>query len=71
MAKGTGGGKNYRSAKSGRFVTKTTAVRHPSTTVAETRGGGSTHGTHRSAVSGKFVKPGYAKRNPSKTIKDS
>lgn len=35
MAKG---GKVYRSAKTGRFVTKTTAKRSPSTTVGETRG---------------------------------
>lgn len=71
MPKGSGSGKNYRSAGSGRFVTKGHAGKHPSTTVGEKRGGGSTHGTHRSAVSGKFVKPGYANRNPSKTIKDS
>jgi hypothetical protein len=63
--------KNYRSAGSGRFVTKSQATRSPSTTVGETRGGGSTHGTHRSAVSGKFVTPNHAAKNPGKTIKDS
>ena len=67
----SGKGKTYRSAGSGRFVTKATATRHPSTTVSETRGGGSTHGANRSAVTGKFVKPGYAKRHPGTTIKDS
>jgi hypothetical protein len=71
MAKGSGTGKNYRSAGSGRFVTKGYAGKHPATTLGETRGGGSTHGAHRSAGSGKFVKEGYASRNPSKTIKDS
>ena len=63
--------KNYRSAGNGRFVTKNQATRSPSTTVAETRGGGSTHGAHRSAVTGKFVTPSYAAKNPGKTIKDS
>lgn len=71
MAKSSGTGKNFRSAKSGQFVTKSYAGRHPATTVGETRGGGSTHGAHRSAVTGKFVKEGYATRNPTKTIKDS
>ncbi len=71
MAKGAGSGKNYRSTKSGRFVTKSRATRSPKTTVGEKRGGGSTHGSHRSAITGKFVKPGHAKRNPSTTMKDS
>jgi hypothetical protein len=63
--------KSYRSAGSGRFVSKAAATRHPKTTVAETRGGGSTHGTHRSAITGKFVKPATAARHPNTTIKDS
>jgi hypothetical protein len=63
--------KNYRSAGTGRFVTKATAVRQPSRTVAETRGGGSTHGANRSAVTGKFVTPRYAAHHPKTTIRDS
>ena len=63
--------KNYRSAGSGRFVTKSQATRSPSTTMAETRGGGSTGGTHRSAKSGQFVTPSYAAKHPKTTIKDS
>lgn len=63
--------KNFRSAGSGRFVTKGYAVRNPGKTVGETRGGGSTHGVHRSAISGRFVKESYAKRHPRQTIKDS
>lgn len=66
-----GGGVSHRSAKTGRFVTGGHAARHPNTTLAEQRGGGSTHGAHRSAVSGKFVKPGYARSHPNTTIKDS
>jgi hypothetical protein len=71
MARSSGGGKNYRSASSGRFVTKGYATRAPNKTVAESRGGGSTHGAHRSAVTGKFVKPSTAARHPDTTIKDS
>jgi hypothetical protein len=63
--------KNHRSAISGRFVTKSTATRRPSTTVSETRGGGSTGGTHRSAKTGLFVSDAYAARHPKTTIKDS
>ncbi|MDF1598529.1 hypothetical protein PZ895_01915 [Mesorhizobium sp. YIM 152430] len=72
MAKSSSGsGKNYRSAGSGQFVTKAQAVRHPSTTIGEARGGGSTNGAHRSAITGKFVGPAAAARWPNKTIKDS
>ena len=64
-------GKNYRSAKSGEFVTKSYAGKHPSTTVSEARGGGSTHGTNRSAKTGQFVTKGYAAKHKGTTIKDS
>lgn len=69
MAKG--GGKNFRSAGTGKFVTKGFAKSHPATTVGETRGGGSTHGVNRSAKTGQFVTEGYAKSHPKTTIKDS
>ena len=69
MAKG--GGKSSRSASSGQFVTQRYANSHKSTTVTETRGGGSTGGTHRSAGTGKFVTDSYAKAHPATTIKDS
>ncbi|EIM31133.1 hypothetical protein MicloDRAFT_00001210 [Microvirga lotononidis] len=71
MAKGKGGGGSYRSAISGRFVTATHGKRSPSTTVRETRGGGSTGGTYRSASSGRFVTTKHGKANPNTTIKDS
>ena len=71
MAKSSGGGKNYRNASTGRFVTKAAADRNPKGTVGEARGGGSTHGAHRSAISGKFVSKAAAGRWPGKTIKDS
>jgi hypothetical protein len=63
--------KNYRSASTGRFVTKGTAARHPRTTVAEKRNGGSTGGVHRSAITGKFVTKSTAARHPRTTIRDS
>lgn len=68
MAKG--GGKSFRSAGTGQFVTKSFAGKHPSTTLGETRGGGSTGGTHRSAKSGEFVSAAYAAKHPKTTIKD-
>lgn len=73
MAKGnsSGGGKNYRDAGSGQFVTKSYADKHPKSTLGETRDGGSTHGAHRSAGTGKFVSDKYAARHPKTTIKDS
>jgi hypothetical protein len=71
MTKKSSGGKNYRSAKTGQFVTRRTADRNPTTTVGETRGGGSTHGAYRSAITGKFVGKPAAARWPDKTIKDS
>lgn len=63
--------KSYRSAGTGRFVTKGYAAKHPATTLGETRGGGSTGGTHRSAKTGRFVTGSYAARHPGTTIKDS
>ncbi len=72
MAKSSsGGGKNYRNASSGQFVTKSAATKNPSGTLGEARGGGSTQGAHRSAITGKFVGPAAAARWPGKTIKDS
>lgn len=63
--------KDHRSAESGRFVTSKQATENPKTTLAEKRGGGSTHGAHRSAITGKFEKKAAAARWPDKSIKDS
>lgn len=71
MAKGKGGGSNFRSAITGRFVTAEHGSASPRTTVREAKGGGSTGGTHRSAISGRFVTTRYGKANPRTTIKDS
>ncbi len=70
MAKKSGGGGHYRSAISGRYVTKAHGKRSPNTTVLEKTGGGST-GSARSAKTGRFVTDGYANRNPKTTVKES
>ena len=64
-----GGG--YRSAKSGRYVTKGYGKSHPRTTVQEVPGkSGSTGGSYRSAVSGRFVTAKYGKANPKTTVRE-
>ena len=54
--------KNYRSASTGRFVTKGTAARHRAPPLPK-RNGGSTSGVHRSAITGKFVTKSTATRH--------
>lgn len=70
MVKKSGDGGHFRSAITGRYVTKAHGNRSPSTTVFEKTGGGST-GSARSAKSGRFVTEAQAKRNPRTTIKES
>ena len=53
MAKG-----HARSAKTGRYVTKATATRHPRTTVVESGGNKGSGTAYRSAISGKYVTKG-------------
>lgn len=68
MSKGKGS--NYRSAKTGQFVTRQQAQRRPATTLEEARGGGSTD-RYRSAKTGQFVTEREAKLHPSTTVKES
>ena len=57
-----------RSASTGRFVSRATAVRHPRTTLTE-RGGNNSSGTHhRSAITGRFVTAATAARHPDTTV---
>lgn len=61
-------GGHARSARTGRFVTKATAARHPRTTVVES---GSNHGTgthNRSAITGRYVAKSTAARHPDTTV---
>lgn len=68
--KGKGGG-GFRSANSGRYVTKAYGKSHPRTTVKEALGkSGSTGGSYRSAVSGRFVMAKYGKANPKTTVRE-
>ena len=69
MDKKPSGSGHFRSAISGRYVTKSHGKRSPSTTVFEKTGGGST-GSARSAKSGRFVTDAKAKRNPRTTVKE-
>lgn len=69
-SKGNGGG-GYRSAKSGRYVTKSYGKAHPRTTVQEAAGkSGSTGGSYRSAISGRFVTAKHGKGNPRTTVRE-
>ena len=70
MAKGRGG-RVYRSAKSGRFVTAKHGKASPSTTVRESRGAGSAGGSYRSAKTGRFVTVAHGRAHPNTTIKDN
>lgn len=66
MAKG-----HARSAKTGRYVTKATAARHPRTTVVESGGNKGSGKAYRSAISGKYVTKGWAQRSPSTTVTEN
>lgn len=59
-----------RSARTGRFVTASTAHRSPGTTVTQRISGGTSSGAtvHRSTITGKFVTEATARRHPSTTI---
>lgn len=68
MAGRKGGGGNYRSAGSGRFVTAKHGKASPRTTVRESPGkSGGTGGAYRSAISGRFVTAAHGKRSPQTT----
>lgn len=57
----------YRSAKTGRYVSKATAARHLRTTVIHSGGKSEAKG-HRSAITGRFVTATTAARHPDTTI---
>jgi hypothetical protein len=62
---------SYRSAKSGRYVTKAYGASHPKTTVKESPGrSGSTGGQYRSAITGRFVAAKRGKANPHITLRE-
>lgn len=60
-----------RSAKTGRFVTRATAARHPKHTVVETGGNKGSSTRSRSAITGRFVTSATARRHPGTTITEN
>ena len=69
MPRSSGGGSWARSASSGRYVSKATAVRSPSRTVTERIGGSGGKGAHaRSAITGRYVTGATAARWPAQTV---
>jgi hypothetical protein len=59
----------YRSAITGRYISKAAAARHPNTSVRESSALNSGSGTrHRSAVNGHYVTAAQAAKRPKTTI---
>jgi len=71
MARGRSSGKAYRSAKTGRYVSKGTATRNPRTTVTESGGNKGSAKAYRSAISGRYVTKGHAQRSRSTTVTEN
>jgi hypothetical protein len=60
-----------RSAKTGRYVSKATAARHPRTTVTESTSGMGGGKAYRSAITGRYVAKGTAQRRPGTTVTEN
>lgn len=61
-----------RSAITGRYVTPSTAARHPRTTVTNQTGASNAAApAHRSAISGRYVTPATAARHPRTTVTEN
>lgn len=58
----------YKSASTGRFVSRSTVARSPGGTVRQTVGGQASG--YRSASTGRFVTAATVARHPSRTIKE-
>lgn len=62
----------YRSAITGRYISKAAAARHPKTSVREspgsTSGGSGTH--YRNAVNGQYVPAAEAAKHPKTTLRE-
>ena len=76
-SKSKGGKGKYRSAITGRYVTKSHGRRSPRTTVKESASSGSkgksasSKGKYRSAITGRYVTAAHGKRSPRTTVKES
>ena len=61
----------YRSAITGRYISKAAAARHPNTTVRESPGSSSGSGIHyRSAANGQYVPASEAAKHPKTTLRE-
>ena len=60
-----------RSAKTGRYVSKATAARHPRTAVTESTSGKGSGKAYRSAISGRYVTKTTAQRHPGTTVTEN
>lgn len=62
----------YRSAITGRYLSKASAARHPKTSVHESSASNRDTGTHhRSAVNGRYVTEDAARRSPKTTVTEN
>jgi len=71
MAKGRSGGSRARSGISGRYISKSSAARHPRTSVVESGSNKSAGTAYRSAISGRYVTKGHAQRSPNTTVTEN
>lgn len=71
MAGKSSGRGRARSAKTGRYVTRATAARHPKSTVVEAGGNRGSGTRSRSAITGRFVTPATARRHPGSTVTEN
>lgn len=71
MPRGKSSGSHARSARTGKYVTKSAAKRSPRTTVVESGSNKSSGKAYRSAISGRYVTKGYAQRKPSNTVTEN
>jgi hypothetical protein len=61
----------HRSSKTGRYVSRATAKRHPRTTVSEAAGANKGGCAYRSAITGRYVSAAAAQRHPNTTIAEN
>jgi len=59
-----------RSARTGRFVKGSTAVRAPRTTVTQSVPSHASAGHHRSAITGRYISAAAAARHPNTSISE-
>jgi len=63
-------GSHFRSAITGRYISKSAAARHPRTSLSES-GPNRSSGTHyRSAITGRFVRSAAAARHPNTSVQE-